>query len=145
MTHRPATGKPWCIQYTHVLRSCGHHIIARDYFGIDTAHYFPSIFTLYSATAWGCYLWCILLCCFIIAYFTGLNWHHQQNYTNSFYEYYRCSHKLNVLTLSHLQATKSLVYKVGQLVMLEKLLLSVIPSCAFCFRILQKKILKYFY
>jgi hypothetical protein len=110
VTHRPAIGKPWYIQYTHVLRRWGHHVIARDYFGIDTAHYFPFIFTLYSVTAWDCYLWCILLCCFITAYFTGLNWHHQQNDTNSFYEYYQCSHVLNILTLSHLQTTKSFVY-----------------------------------
>lgn len=123
-------------------RSWGHHIIARDIFLIDTTYYFPSIFTMYPATAWECFLWCILLCCFITVYFTGLNWHHQQNYTNSFY--YRCSHMLNFLTLSHLQATKSVVYKVCQLTILEKFLLSGIPSCVFVSEYF-KTILKYFY
>lgn len=51
---------------------------------------------------------------------------------------------LNVLTLSHLQATKSLVYKVGQLMVLEKFLLSGIPSCAYVPEYF-KTILKYFY
>ena len=110
-------------------RSWGYHIIATDYFGIDTTHYCPSIFTMYPATTWDFYLWCILLCCFITVYFIGLNWYHHQNYTNSFY--YQCSHMLNVLTLSHLQASKSLVCRVGQLMMIEKLLLSGTHSCAF--------------